>query len=184
MLSRFVIAILSGVVCSILSLLAMPRALAVTNGQSVSLNDWREKSTVLIIAEQGDVRGYVTRFGVCTGTIISSDLILTAAHCLINGDNKILNIGVKKDGIAVKFFSNSFSAQRDLIDHTKNFFTPETVRFVRHGQFVIHPNFTGVQSLRSCAKRVPSIHAQDHGLALLVSCRFTRRMRAKKSSRS
>jgi len=90
---------------------------SIIGGQNVRAGDPRFSSTVGIIMVD-DKTGDPT--GVCTGTLIRSDVVLTAAHCLVSSDNSKLNFIIYFGNTLLDLSQfNSFRAGISSIAHEK-----------------------------------------------------------------
>jgi secreted trypsin-like serine protease len=79
----FVALLLSGIFHS-------PHVLAIKYGYRVDSNSMPARSTVLIVISHGE--GAQKEFGICSGSLVGKNLVLTAAHCLRN-DGGVRSLG-------------------------------------------------------------------------------------------
>jgi secreted trypsin-like serine protease len=101
------------VLCALVSFLFCAPAFAIT-GQAPPATGWAARAIVMVTDSHGDL---------CTGTALASDLVLTAAHCVVRKENYEVrpyqtgqNIPVRAVAIEPHFDRASYAASRATSD--------------------------------------------------------------------
>lgn len=104
----------------------------IVNGQSVSADSPESLATVALYLSKGqDVSGtQITNF--CTGTLIASDLVLTAAHCIADLSKEL---GVSESLLAKNIAVGFGRKVMTVIDSS----TRDNLRLVK--SFAVHPKY-------------------------------------------